>query len=58
MGSLCSISSGNLMAFTSSSHLDESSAKSWTFHVFVVDLNIAFTPYKYYMFYLSFNSMN
>jgi len=49
MSSLCSISSGNLMAFTSSTDLNDSSGKWSAFHVYVVDLNIAFTPYKYFL---------
>ncbi|CAG2170254.1 unnamed protein product [Oppiella nova] len=43
---LCCISSGNLMAFTSTTDLNDSTAKWFAFHVFVVDLNIPFNPFK------------
>ena len=44
---LCCVSSGNLVAFTATTDLNDSTAKWFTFHVYVVDLNIAFSPFKY-----------
>ncbi|XP_054161333.1 mediator of RNA polymerase II transcription subunit 16-like [Oppia nitens] len=43
---LCCISSGNIMAFTSTTDLSESVPKWMVFHVYVVDLNIPYNPYK------------
>lgn len=43
---LCCLSNGNLLAFTANTDLKDSTAKWFTFQVYVVDLNIAFTPYK------------
>lgn len=44
---VCSISNCNTMAFTSISDLHDINGKWWAHHVYVVDLNIPYQPYKY-----------
>ncbi|XP_014215984.1 mediator of RNA polymerase II transcription subunit 16 [Copidosoma floridanum] len=44
--SLCSLSSRNIIAFTSTTELHDKTGKTWGCHVYVCDLNMPWHPYK------------
>ncbi|XP_015604131.1 mediator of RNA polymerase II transcription subunit 16 isoform X2 [Cephus cinctus] len=44
--SLCTLSSRNIAAFTSTTELDDSSGKTWGSHVYVCDLNMPWHTHK------------
>lgn len=44
--SLCSLSSRNIAAFTTTTELDDNSGKTWGSHVYVCDLNMPWHTHK------------
>ncbi|XP_044738530.1 mediator of RNA polymerase II transcription subunit 16 [Chrysoperla carnea] len=44
--SLCTISSNNLIAFTTVTELDDTTNKTWGSHVYIADLNTPWNPHK------------
>ncbi|KAJ8679407.1 hypothetical protein QAD02_015194 [Eretmocerus hayati] len=44
--SLCSVSSHNIIAFTTSTELDDTSCRTWGCHVYVCDMNMPWHAYK------------
>jgi hypothetical protein len=44
---LCSVSSQNIVAFTTTTELEDISGKTWGSHVYVADLNTPWYSHKY-----------
>jgi len=44
---LCSVSSQNIVAFTTTTELEDVSGKTWGSHVYVADLNTPWYSHKY-----------
>jgi len=44
---LCSVSSQNIVAFTTTTELEDISGKTWGSHVYVADLNTPWHSHKY-----------
>jgi len=44
---LCSVSSQNVVAFTTTTELEDISGKTWGSHVYVADLNTPWYSHKY-----------